>query len=180
MKLTNIERLNIATEHNPYSLAAACILFVVEINEIKCINKKKLAAEFNISDVTISKARDKLEPYKNIILDDSKVDEMCNEIENLYNNEIDTDIPDEIKEQMKEYGIISDSEFKKQTQNSSKTDTSYDSETDTSYDSETDTSYDSNMKSDENNLNIEEEYLKMVEIQKYLKEKTEKIKQFVF
>src|SRR5439155_1252199 len=101
------ERLNIATEHNPYSIAAACILLVVETRKIKHITKKKLAEEFNISDATINKTYKKIEEYKNIIFDDKKVDEACKKSDNQ--NIVSDDIPDEIKEKMKLFGILDES-----------------------------------------------------------------------
>jgi transcription initiation factor TFIIIB Brf1 subunit/transcription initiation factor TFIIB len=101
MKVSNnIEKLNIATEHNPYSLAAATILLVAEVHKLKNINKKKIAAEFNISEVTITKAYKKLEEYKNTIIDTNKTNTVFNTMEN------EEEIPDEIKQKMKEFGVV--------------------------------------------------------------------------
>lgn len=97
---SNIEKLNIITEHNPYSLASACILLIVEKYKLKNINKKILADYFNISDVTINKTLKKIELYTDIIFDNNKTNEISKE-----NNNIDEDIPEEIKELMKQYKI---------------------------------------------------------------------------
>jgi hypothetical protein len=107
----NVEKLNIATEHNPYSLAAASILFVAEIYKLKYINKKKLASEFDISDVTISKTYKKIESHKDIILDDEKVKQIQQEIETQYCISND-DIPEDIKQEMQKYGILFDTQSK--------------------------------------------------------------------
>ena len=97
----NIEKLNIGTDHNQYSLAAACILLVAEKCHLKYITKKKLAAEFGISDVTINKTYKKIESHKNIIFDEKKVEKMYNEISKAVIN-----IPDDVKTKMIELGII--------------------------------------------------------------------------
>lgn len=110
MIATNIEKINISSDFNPYALAAVCILIVAEIHKLKNINRKKLAAEFNISDVTINKTYKKLEEYKDIILDSNKIDDIVKhnieEKNNLGddNDNDDDDIPDEILEKMKEFG----------------------------------------------------------------------------
>jgi transcription initiation factor TFIIB len=69
----NLEKLNLISNHTPYSLAAASILLMTEINKLKNITKKKLAFIFNVSDVTIIKTYKKIEAYKNILLNDSIV-----------------------------------------------------------------------------------------------------------
>jgi len=101
---TNVEKLGIATDHNPYSVAAACILTIVEKYKLKHITKKKLAAEFGISDVTIGKAHKKMEPFIKTIFDDIKVNQMCTDREK--ESKDDDDIPEEIKEKMRQFGIL--------------------------------------------------------------------------
>jgi transcription initiation factor TFIIIB Brf1 subunit/transcription initiation factor TFIIB len=105
----NIEKLNIASDNNPFSLAATCILFVAESNKLKYITRKKLAAEFDISDVTINKTYKKIEVYKNIIFDKKKTDNLSKNIaaESLNHNNND-DIPDEVLKKMEQYGIVPD------------------------------------------------------------------------
>jgi transcription initiation factor TFIIIB Brf1 subunit/transcription initiation factor TFIIB len=102
----NIEKLNIATEHNPYSLAAACILFVAENHKLKHVTRKRLAAEFDISDVTINKTYKKIEIYKDIIFDKNKTENLSKK--SIAYEQEDSEIPPEILEKMKQYGIISD------------------------------------------------------------------------
>ncbi len=100
----NIEKLNIATEHNPYSLAAACILFVAENHKLKHITRKRLAVEFDISDVTINKTYKKIEVYKDIIFDKSKTEKLSKQ--SVLCEKDDDEIPPEILEKMKQYGVI--------------------------------------------------------------------------
>jgi transcription initiation factor TFIIIB Brf1 subunit/transcription initiation factor TFIIB len=102
----NIEKLNIATEHNPYSLAAACILFVAENHKLKHVTRKRLAAEFDISDVTINKTYKKIEIYKDIIFDKNKTENLSKK--SIAYEKEDNDIPPEILEKMKQYGVIPD------------------------------------------------------------------------
>lgn len=102
----NVEKLNIASDNNPFSLAATCILLVAEKNKLKSITRKKLAVEFAISDVTINKTYKKIEVYKNIIFDKKKTDKLSLEISNMENN--DDEIPPEVLEKMKQYGIVPD------------------------------------------------------------------------
>jgi len=99
---TNVEALNIATEHNPFSIAAACIMLVVEKNKIKKITRKKLADEFEISDITIIKTFKKIEIYKKILFDKKLTDLY---IKNFSEVETEEQIPDEVLIKMKEFGV---------------------------------------------------------------------------
>lgn len=103
----NVEKLNIGTEHNPYSIAAACILMIAEKNKLKQITKKKLAAEFEISDVTINKTFKKIEVYKNIIFDKQKTELYSKN--NIQEIDDDNEIPEIIIQKMIKFGI--DPEF---------------------------------------------------------------------
>ena len=66
----NISKLDIASTHEPPSIAAGCILLVVNYYNI-IISKKNIAEIFGISDVTISKSYRKIYPYRNIILNNT-------------------------------------------------------------------------------------------------------------
>ena len=63
----NIQKLKIATEHTPLSVAAGTVFLVTKINKIS-MTKKKIARQFEVSEVTITKVLDKLEKHKRIIL----------------------------------------------------------------------------------------------------------------
>ena len=70
----NIHKLDLATTHEPPSVAVGCILLVTQYYNIP-VSKKQIADIFQISDVTISKTLRKIWPYREILLD--------NEITNL-------------------------------------------------------------------------------------------------
>jgi transcription initiation factor TFIIIB Brf1 subunit/transcription initiation factor TFIIB len=63
-------KTNIAPGHTSYSLAAASILLMAEINNIKTLTKKNIAKKFNISEVTITKTFKKIEPYISLLIND--------------------------------------------------------------------------------------------------------------
>jgi len=62
----NINRLDLASTHEPPSVAAGCLLLVVNIYNLS-INKKQISDVFGISDVTISKTYRRIWPYHKII-----------------------------------------------------------------------------------------------------------------
>lgn len=64
----NIHTLDIASNHEPPSVAAASILLVCKSLK-KDINKKHISEVFQISDVTISKTFRRIYPYHKIIMD---------------------------------------------------------------------------------------------------------------
>ena len=63
----NIHKLDIASTHEPPSVAAGCILLVANTYNLN-ITKKQISEIFDISDVTISKTYRKIYPYYKIIL----------------------------------------------------------------------------------------------------------------
>jgi transcription initiation factor TFIIIB Brf1 subunit/transcription initiation factor TFIIB len=63
----NIHKLELATTHEPPSVAAGCILLVVEYYNL-AVTKKQISEVFDISDVTISKTYRKIWVYHKIIL----------------------------------------------------------------------------------------------------------------
>ena len=62
----NIHQLDLASTHEPPSVAAGCILLVVNLNNL-CVTKKQISQIFGISDVTISKTYRRIYPYHKII-----------------------------------------------------------------------------------------------------------------
>jgi len=64
---TNIHKLDIATTHEPPSVAAGCILLVAVMNHLD-ITKKQISDVFKISDVTISKTYRRIHPFHNIVM----------------------------------------------------------------------------------------------------------------
>jgi transcription initiation factor TFIIB len=69
----NIHKLDIASTHEPPSVAAGCIVLVSNIYNIE-ISKKEISDIFDISDVTISKTYRKIYPYHNILLNNKITD----------------------------------------------------------------------------------------------------------
>ncbi len=63
----NIKRISVVNEHTASSIAAGCILLVINMNNIK-ISRKQLSESFGISEVTISKIYKKIYPYKQLLL----------------------------------------------------------------------------------------------------------------
>ena len=63
----NIERLEIATNHQPPSIAAASIMLMCQEHNLN-VNRKEISTTFGISEVTISKTCKKIEGYKKAIL----------------------------------------------------------------------------------------------------------------
>ena len=98
----NIDKLNIASKHTSYSLAAACILLMAHINKLDRITKKKIAEIFEVSDVTISKTFKQLIVYKDILLNDKKVGTIVEDMNNAEDVEI---IDREIYDRMIKFGV---------------------------------------------------------------------------
>ena len=98
----NIEKLNVASVHTPYSVAAASILLMADINGLMSITKKKLATEFEVSEVTISKTYKKIEPYRDIINDVNATNKIANKIDKQSKDVVMTQ---EILDKMKLFGI---------------------------------------------------------------------------
>ena len=63
----NIHKLDLASTHEPPSVAAGCILLVAQYFNIQ-LTKKQISDIFGISDVTISKTFRKIWPYHKIVL----------------------------------------------------------------------------------------------------------------
>ena len=86
----NIHKLDIASTHEPPSVAAGCILLVVNTYNLT-LTKKEISEIFDISDVTISKTYRKIYPYYKIIMN-NKVTELIlqkkNALVNPEKNEI--------------------------------------------------------------------------------------------
>mgnify|MGYP005990396025 CR=1 FL=1 len=69
---TNVDLLNVAQNHTPISIATGSILLMIEMHNLD-ISRKKLSEEFKVSEVTITKTYKTLQPYKNILIDNKKV-----------------------------------------------------------------------------------------------------------
>jgi transcription initiation factor TFIIIB Brf1 subunit/transcription initiation factor TFIIB len=109
----NINRLNIATEHNQFSIAATSVLIMAENNDITNMTKKKLRLMFGVSEVTISKTYKKIEKIKNILTDDQEIDKLIIKIKNKQDSCEKEEINPALLERMKKFGIkVDNSEIK--------------------------------------------------------------------
>ena len=99
----NIDKLSIISNHTTYSLAAASILLMADLNGLKTITKKRLSKTFcGLSDVTIGKTFNQLIKLKIILTDNAKIDEICRDICQQKNKLI---ITNSIKEKMDSFNI---------------------------------------------------------------------------
>jgi transcription initiation factor TFIIB len=102
----NIDKLSVASNHTTYSLAAASILLMADINGIKSITKKKLSTIFcGLSDVTIGKTLKQIKELKSILVDNEKIDYICREIALQKNKRI---ISKKLWDKMKEFNVSTD------------------------------------------------------------------------
>ena len=81
----NLHKLDIASDHQPTSLAAASLLLVATIYNLT-IPKKKISEIFGISEATVLKAYKKIYKYKKIIVDDKLTDAVFKKIKEKLNN----------------------------------------------------------------------------------------------
>lgn len=81
----NIHLLDIASNHEPPSVAAASILLICNYLK-KDINKKNISSIFGISDVTISKTYRRIFPYHKIIMDNDITKYISNKVSNYERN----------------------------------------------------------------------------------------------
>lgn len=96
----NIEKLYIATDHTPQSIALGSILLLKNTEKLSNITKNNFSKQFGISNITLTKVYSKLKKYNNIIKDDALTDKVINIISNKIHI-----IPDAIKKKMEFYNI---------------------------------------------------------------------------
>lgn len=82
----NIHTLDIASNHEPPSIAAGSILLICNYMK-KDINKKNISKIFGISDVTISKTYRRIYPYHKIIMDNDITKYISNKVANYVRND---------------------------------------------------------------------------------------------
>jgi len=75
----NINKLNIASVHTPFSIAMASIILMIENNNddtnlSDIINKRYLAKKFGVSEVTIMKTLKTIEKYKDVVINNNLTD----------------------------------------------------------------------------------------------------------
>lgn len=99
----NINKLNLASEHNQFSIAATSMLVMGEMNNIPSMTKKKLREMFGVSEVTISKTYKKIEKVKHILNNDKEVERILASMKK--DSEKDEEIDPIILERMKKFGV---------------------------------------------------------------------------
>jgi transcription initiation factor TFIIIB Brf1 subunit/transcription initiation factor TFIIB len=100
----NINKLNLASEHNQFSIAATSMLVMGENNNIPSMTKKRLREMFGVSEVTISKTYKKIEKIKHILSDDIAVEKVIVKIKQAEEDD-DEEIDPIILERMKKFNI---------------------------------------------------------------------------
>jgi len=78
----NIITLDYASDHQPPSVAAGCLLLVVNMNNLD-INKEKISSVFKIPQVTITKIYDKILKYQKVITNDEAVARIYKKIQKI-------------------------------------------------------------------------------------------------
>lgn len=101
----NTTKLDIASDHQATSIAAASILLAIVILK-EDINKKSISEVFDISDVTITKTYKKIYPYQKIVVD--------NELTNKFNYKINLKLM--ISELENDEQLIVDTETETETE----------------------------------------------------------------
>jgi transcription initiation factor TFIIB len=105
----NIEKVNLASEHTQFSIAATSVLIMGELNGLTCITKKKIKQIFGVSEVTIGKTYKKLENIKHLLLDDVEINKIVTKI-NVEENNIQ--INNDVLKRMSMFGIDTESYIK--------------------------------------------------------------------
>lgn len=101
----NIDKMDVASTHTSYSLAAACILFGSKYYGLKKITLEKISICFQISKVTINKTYCLIKYFKNLILSDNKTNNFICALNNKRNQQI---ITETIASKMKKFNIDTD------------------------------------------------------------------------
>ena len=98
----NVAKLEIATEHNPVSVATGSIFLMIHMNNLD-ITRKFIAESFKVSLVTISKTFKKFLPFAKILMHD----EICNKLNlEIQKYKAIIDLKDEIKPKFIKFGAI--------------------------------------------------------------------------
>lgn len=89
----NIQKIDLASCSTPFTQATSSIILMIELNNLN-IDRKYIAAKFNISDVTIVKTYKKLEKFKGILMNDDVCDKIAKKIEEERQKSI---VPEKLK-----------------------------------------------------------------------------------
>lgn len=100
----NVEKLDLASNHQPNSIAAACILLLIKQCNIN-ISKKDIIQEFKISEPTLNKTMDRLERWKNALFNSDITDKISNIVTQVSDDKVDTTDEDDIKTKLAQLNI---------------------------------------------------------------------------
>jgi transcription initiation factor TFIIB len=78
----NIDKLGVASNHKPLSVAATCIVLVSNMYGLS-ISKYEVSEIFGISEATLSKIYMKINKFRNVLIDDDKTDLLLEKIKQL-------------------------------------------------------------------------------------------------
>jgi transcription initiation factor TFIIIB Brf1 subunit/transcription initiation factor TFIIB len=76
----NLKRLNLATDHQPASIAAGSIMLMANILNLN-LNKKIISSTFKISEVTIMKTFNKIKVYARVLISDKDTEKLIERAE---------------------------------------------------------------------------------------------------
>ncbi len=91
----NLKRLNLATDHQPASIAAGSIMLMGSILKIN-LNKKKISLTFKISEVTIMKTFNKIKEYARVLISDKDTEKLIKRAEKSKLELISSDTSEEL------------------------------------------------------------------------------------
>jgi len=103
--IKNIVKLDIATDHQPPSIAASAVMLIYQIYEID-YSVQNLSKIFDISDVTISKTFKKIVPYRKYIMNDDISEQLFLNINVKNHNEYIDNILMKIEMNIKKINFI--------------------------------------------------------------------------
>lgn len=96
----NIQKLNVASMHTPFSVATGSILLVVDMNNLN-VERKVIAKKFGVSEVTVLKTFREIEQYKNILLNDELTEKLSLIMEDEKKN---LKVPDKLQNIYNDFG----------------------------------------------------------------------------
>ena len=98
----NVAKLEIATEHNPVSVATGSIFLMIHMNNLD-LTRKFIAESFKVSLVTISKTFKKFLPFSKILMRD----DICNKLNlEIQKYKAIIELKDELKPKFIKFGAI--------------------------------------------------------------------------
>ena len=132
---TNIHKLDIASTHEPPSVAAGCILMVAVVYRLD-ITKKQISEVFKISDVTISKTYRRIYPFHNIVMNNNITNLVTEKRNQLPKKKLDISKENLVvsKEGQTKILLTEDDDSDSTEEKSRGNDSSFDTDTESDYD----------------------------------------------